>query len=525
MLLSRLNLKMPAYYVASIIVSIGGLLFGLDTGTIGPVTSMSTFIHSFGFLSPTKHGAVVSAILIPAATSSLFAGNIADSYGRSTTIIIGSAVFFLGATLECAAPKLAVFILGRVIKGLGEGLFLATVTTYICEISPARRRGPLASLAQFTVTVGVAMGYFISYGTSRLGSTSLSWRLPCAWQALVAFCMAVACLKVPPSPRWLISKGRHAEAQETLTKLGIASSEVEEVIPQSTTEEAIIPPGGFVANAKRQFSGFAAIFSKDTRKQTALSIFMMIMMQFCGIDGVLYYAPTLFQKAGLASEQASCLASGVSALAMFGITIPASIFCDHWGRRVSAVTGGILLSSCMLLIGSLYAANAVQAHSGAARWVVIVTIYVFAISFCMTWAIGFRIYTNEIQPTATRASAANLANSFNWLANFIIAFTTPILLSKSNSAVYFFFGCCSLLCLAVCLVAMPETKGRSLETIEQSFKQHSSGWSLSRLRRRRFAQAVGVRAEPGQLVATGSEDVELECTSSSSVRPMVLQTG
>jgi len=504
---SRVNVRMPAYYIASIIVSIGGLLFGLDTGTIGPITSMSTFIHSFGYLSPTKHGAIVSAILIPAATSSLFAGNIADSYGRSTTIIIGSAVFGLGATLE------------------GEGLFLATVTTYICEISPARRRGPLASLAQFTVTVGVAMGYFISYGTSRLGSTSLSWRLPCMWQALVAFCMAVACLKVPPSPRWLISKGRHAEAYEVLNKLGIASSEVEELVPQSAAEEAVIPPGGFVTNAKRQFRGFAAIFSKDTRKQTALSIFMMIMMQFCGIDGVLYYAPTLFQKAGLASEQASFLASGVSALAMFGITIPASLFCDRWGRRESAVTGGILLSTCMLLIGCLYAANTVHANSGAARWVVIVTIYVFAVSFCMTWAIGFRIYTNEIQPTRTRASAANLANSFNWLANWIIAFTTPIFLSKSSSGVYFFFGSCSLLCLAVCFVAMPETKGRSLETIEQSFKQSSSGWSLSKLRRRKFTQAAGSRTRPGQPVVAASEEIELECTGSSAARTMVLKTG
>lgn len=524
MFLSRINLKMPLYYLASIAVSIGGLLFGLDTGTIGPITAMSTFIASFGPFSPTKHGAIVSAILLPAATSCLFAGNLADSYGRSTTIIAGAAIFGIGATLEASAPKLAVFIFGRVIKGLGEGLFLATVTTYICEISPTRRRGPLAALAQFTVTMGVAMGYFISFGTSRLGNTSLSWRLPCAWQALLAFTMALACLKIPPSPRWLISKGRRAEAAATLDRLGLASSEIEELLPSTTVESTGIPQGSFIANTKRQFHGFTAVFSKDARKQTSLSCFMMIMMQFCGIDGVLFYAPTLFQKAGLASEEASFLASGVSALLMFAVTIPATILCDHWGRRVSAVTGGVILCTTMLVIGSLYAAGVVHGNAGIARWIVIVAIYIFATGFSMTWAIGFRIYANEIQPTSTRASAANLANSVNWLANWIVAFTTPILLSKSNFAAYFFFGFCSLLCVGVCLFAMPETQGRSLETIESSFRQPSgNGWSLSELRRRRIAQAVGVRPQ-ASLAPSGPDDIELECASRSAMRPMVLRT-
>src|SRR5579871_1574860 len=133
MSMSRLNLKLPLYYIASITVSIGGLLFGLDTGTIGPVTTMSTFAKTFGQLSPMKHGSIVSTILLPAAFASLFAGNIADTYGRPITIIVGGAIFGIGATLEAVAPKLAVFIFGRVTKGLGEGLFLATVTTYICE--------------------------------------------------------------------------------------------------------------------------------------------------------------------------------------------------------------------------------------------------------------------------------------------------------------------------------------------------------------------------------------------------------
>src|SRR2546430_11771227 len=101
---SRFNLKLPLYYIASITVSIGGVLFGLDTGTIGPVTAMSTFTATFGQLSPMKHGSIVSAILLPAAFAGLFAGNIADSYGRATTLIVGGTIFGFGATLAATGP-------------------------------------------------------------------------------------------------------------------------------------------------------------------------------------------------------------------------------------------------------------------------------------------------------------------------------------------------------------------------------------------------------------------------------------
>lgn len=105
---------------------------------------------------------------------------------------------------------------------------------------------------------------------------------------------------------------------------------------------------------------------------------------------------------------------------MLAVTIPASIYADKWGRRTSAIVGGLVLTSCMLLIGSLYASNSVHGTYGIARWVVIVTIYLFAASFCATWAIGFKIYATEIQPRATRSVASNLAQSSNWVGRLLI---------------------------------------------------------------------------------------------------------
>lgn len=187
------------------------------------------------------------------------------------------------------------------------------------------------------------------------------------------------------------------------------------------------------------------------------------------------YAPLLFQQAGLSSSEASFLASGVSALVIFCVTIPGLIYADKWGRRGSVIYGGIGLGIVMFLIGGLYAGKAVHGSFGAGRWVVIVSIYLFAVIYSMTWAVSIKIYVPEIHPNRTRASATTLGHSSNWFANFLVALTTPVLLAKSSFGAYFLFGACSLLTALVCAAFMHETKGRSLDEIEETFKRKTPG--------------------------------------------------
>ena len=153
------------------------------------------------------------------------------------------------------------------------------------------------------------------------------------------------------------------------------------------------------------------------------------------------------------------------------MTIPGLIFADKWGRRHSTIYGGLGLGLMMILIGGLYAGKAVHSNSGAGRWIVILSIYIFVAIFCVTWAVGIRIYVAESQPQRTRASATNLAHGSNWLTNFLVALTTPILLAKSSYGAYFLFGGCTLLTALVCFIFMPETKGKSLNEIEKAFLQ------------------------------------------------------
>ena len=175
----------------------------------------------------------------------------------------------------------------------------------------------------------------------------------------------------------------------------------------------------------------------------------------------------------------------MSAIVILVATIPATIFADKWGRRSSVVAGGLNMGIIMLLIGALYAAGAVHS-TGAARWVVIVAVYVYVVLYCVSWSISCKVYAAEVQPQRTRASATNLAHGGNWITNFVVALTTPVLLSRSNSAAYFLWAACLLLTAVVCAICMPETKGRSLDEIETAFQEET----MSSQARRNFRSGL-----------------------------------
>ncbi|KAF2462449.1 putative transporter [Lineolata rhizophorae] len=475
----------PRYVTASILCSMGGFLFGMDTGIIGPVTVMESYTSEFGSQAATIHGLIVSSILIPASISSFFAGRLADVLGRPKGIAIGALIFGIGAAMEGAAVQIAMFVVGRIIEGIGEGLYLGTLIVYICEISPPSQRGPLTTGPQLLITVGLVAGFFTCYGTGRMNS-SMSWRAPYIVLASLSVLFANASFfGLPESPRWLSLRGRKAEAVYAWETLGVNPADREKAEDQYETplvedRNAIELRSRTSTDGRRHREpvkdkvSFFDVFKRDVRARTLLAVFMMGMQQMSGIDGVLYYAPLLFEQAGLASSKASFLASGVSAIVIFVVTVPALIWCDKWGRRRSTIYGGLGISATMFLIGGLYAGKAVHAAYGAGRWVVIVSIYVYTVIFSLSWAIGIRIYSAEIQPQRTRASATSLAHGSNWAANFLVALSTPILLANSSSGAYFLFGGCTLVTAVVCWVFMPETQGRSLDEIEEAFRSRMS---------------------------------------------------
>ncbi|KAK9420625.1 putative Major facilitator superfamily (MFS) profile domain-containing protein [Seiridium unicorne] len=494
--------KPPGYIVATMVCSLGGFIFGIDTSIIGPVTVMEDFKRYVGNPSPNIHGLIVSSILISAAISSFFAGRVADALGRTRGIAIGSLIFGIGAALEAASVHIAMFVVGRVVEGVGEGVYLGTIITYICEISPPRDRGALTTAPQLLTTLGLITGFFTCYGTANIAG-SFSWRLPFLLLAVYAVLFsAIVFIWLPDSPRWLTLRGRSDETEQAWEKLDVqtadrekilelAGDDTEAVVDRNTALEANSPESTIMTDRKSKpkkqtkpkVSPLLAVFSPDARPRFFLAVFLMGMQQLSGIDGVLYYSPLLFQQAGLSSNEATFLASGVSAIVIFAVTIPATLCADKWGRRSNTIIGGLGMTVTMFLMGGLYAGGAVHGDSGAGRWVVIVCIYLFAIIYCITWAVGVKVYAAEIQPQRTRASATNIAHGSNWISNFLVALFTPALLANSSYGAYFLFGGCTLLTALVCIVFMPETLGRNLDDIDLAFKARSPMEGLKRLRR------------------------------------------
>lgn len=474
---------------------------------------MPSFQVTMGPISSTTRGVIVSSILLPGALAALVAGVLADRYGRKHLILSGAIFYGCGAAIECGSIALSMFIVGRLVKGVGQGLFLSTVYVQVSEISPAHARGALTSLPQFLIVCGLVTGFFMSYGTASLPS-SAAWRVPLGVAAALAFLFAAMNVFTPPSPRWLLAKGETEHARAVVAALGLSADEQRDLLASASAAAALAHPPNDEAVSVwaalgRLFAEFGEAFSAPYRARTALGCFVMAFQQFCGIDGVLYYAPILFAQAGMSGNKANFLASGVSSLVILATSVVATVFADRWGRRTSSIVGGTLITALMLVMGTMYAADLVHASHGAGRWVVIVSIYLFAIVYAGTWALSFRTFLVESLPRRTRSSGSALGQCSNWIANYIVALTTPVFIDRTTFGCYYFFAASALLCTVVCALCMFETQGQTLEDIEQRYLDGTARpmgikgmdalkmRSIAKVRELRGTSTPGTPATPG----------------------------
>ncbi|KZP11841.1 putative transporter [Athelia psychrophila] len=446
---------------------------------------MPQFIAHFGTLSDFMRGFVVAVILIPSAVTGILAGSLSDRISRKYTISLGSLMFAVGSAISCGAPNLTALIVGRCIAGSGEGFFLSAGTVYLCEICPKHLRGRVISCFQLFTTGAVALGFFVCYGSVQIKS-SLAWRLPFAISTFVALLVAVTVPFLPFSPRWLITHGRSEEAQQVLNLLTGPEDEDER------RELMAVPP----SNDK---AGWLDIFDKGVRGRTLLGAFLNVLQQLSGIDFVLYYAPLLFSQAGLDANTSSIIASGVTGMLLFAACALGTLYVDKVGRRTLILGGGICVAATQLTIGILYASGA--AYTPFGKWAVIVLIELFAFTFSGSWSLCVRLYTAEIQPSRTRAAASSFGQGANQLVNTVLALTTPAFLAASACGPYLMYGSLAAAGTVAAYVYMPETIGRSLETIDSNFQGsvYAVKWSdfpvpgIENLRNRRFSRNTRMR--------------------------------
>jgi sugar porter (SP) family MFS transporter len=429
----------------SIVVALGGFLFGFDTAVI---SGAEKSIQELWQLSVFEHGLTISIALIGTVVGALFGGIPSDRIGRKKTLFWIAILYFVSAVGSAVTSDWITFMFFRLIGGLGVGASSVAAPMYISEISPARSRGRLVALFQFNVVFGILVSYLSNYLLA--GSGENDWRWMLGVEAFPALAFLVALLFVPESPRWLIvKKGRIEEARETLKAANPAGTDVNAMI--SDIVEA--------ANRTSYPTDKPSFFSRQYRTPIMLAVLFAVFNQVSGINAIIYYAPRIFEMAGLGKSSALLSSAGIGLInllfTMLGMTL-----IDRFGRRTLMLIGSVGLIITLGLVAKAFYFEEFGNYS------VPVYLFVYIAFFALSQGAVIWVFISEIFPNEVRASGQALGSFTHWFMAAVIAFTFPYFSQSLGGGNTFLFFCLMMvLQLLFVWRIMPETKGTSLEQI------------------------------------------------------------
>ncbi len=445
-----------------LVATLGGLLFGYDTGVISDAIGFLTIKFE---LNRTMEGWAMSCAILGCAGGASVAGLIGDRLGRKKLLVL-SALLFTASSIGTALPQsLTVFIFFRVIGGLGIGMAALATPMYIAEITPARIRGTMVSVNQLAIVTGFLLVYFANYYIARQGGEA--WRIETSWRwmfglGLVPALIFLALLFfVPESPRWLVENGRRDEAMTVLARVNgttVAATELQSIESSLTSE----------ASTLRQ------LFQPGLRVVLIIGLALAILQQVTGINAFLYYGPEILKKLGTSTD-AALLQQIIMGAANLVFTFVAIWTVDRWGRRPLMLFGAAGMGLCLFGMGI---AAYLQKIEGWMLVLILGYIACFAMSIGpVTWVI-----LSEIFPTRVRGRALALATFFLWAADWLVTQTAPFLNKDPWLVNTFHGGFAFWIYGAMCAVELffvwrfvPETKGKSLEAIERMWSPGSRG--------------------------------------------------
>jgi len=454
----------------TIVATLGGLLFGYDTAVIsGTVSSLeSFFVLPFGLgetAANARLGFVVSSALIGCIIGGIAGGLISKKLGRKNGLIL-AAILFLISALGSAMPEvfikpighgdhtfIYIFIGYRIIGGIGVGLASMLSPLYISEISPAKIRGRLVSMNQFAIILGMLVVYFVNYHIAKQGDGSwlstVGWRWMFASELIPAGLFLMMLFSVPDTPRSLVLKSKPEKALEVLTKVN-GAEEAKKILAEIQNT--------VVSHSGKLFSyGFAVI---------VIGILLSIFQQFVGINVVLYYAPEIFKNMGSGTNTA-LLQTIIVGSVNLSFTVLAILTVDKFGRKPLMVIGALCMAASMFALGTTFFTQA--AGIGA-----LVFMLIYVAGFAMSWGPVTWVLLSEIFPNKIRGRALAVAVAAQWISNYIVSWTFPMmdkntyLLEKFNHGfAYWIYGVMGLLAMLFVWKFVPETKGKTLEEMEK----------------------------------------------------------
>ncbi|MGQ8335190.1 sugar porter family MFS transporter [Sunxiuqinia sp. A32] len=425
----------------------GGLLFGLNMAGISGAIDMLKGEFS---LTDSGLGTVAALLTIGCLIGALFTGNFTEKYGRKK-VMLATAFLYILSALGCAfAGSSSVLIVFRVLSGLAVGATSVVGPMYISEISPAHSRGRLVSMNQFAITIGIVLAYVFDYLLLGLGQDS--WRFMLAVPALFSILYLIFLLiSFPESPRWLVSKDKKEEAAAVMLKIG-GEKLVRSELPQM--EKVISEERG------KKKMALSELFRGKTGKIVMIGTLIAALQQITGINAVIMFAPEIFKAAGSAKGD-SMMQAMIVGLVNFLMTIVALWLVDKKGRKTLLLWGaaGMIFS---LIYLSWEFAKPTQYGVGVLA-ALLVYISFFAASFApVMWVIISEIYPNRIKGVAMSFSTA-----ISWLCTFLTVYFAPVIQgSLGLEYLFVIFGGFSIIAFVFVKIWIPETKGKSLEQIE-----------------------------------------------------------
>ena len=446
-----------AYVVLlTLVAALGGLLFGYDTAVISGAIG---FLKMRFALDNLQAGWAASCALVGCILGACVAGTLADHLGRRKVLLVSAVLFAVSAAGSAVPRNLTELVIARILGGIGIGIASMTSPLYIAEVSPARMRGRLVSVNQFAIIFGMLVVYFVNARVARMGddawNVAVGWRWMFGSGILPAVVFLALLFFVPESPRWLIKQDRPDEALAILARVGGSQEAPLEV---ARIQEAITHEGG----------SFADLFRPGMRLPLAIGVVLAILQQVTGINTVLYYAPEIFKKAGLMTTAAMDFTVLVGVVNLV-FTIVAIGVVDLLGRKPL-----LLIASAGMGISLFVLGTALNQRKLEGPWVVgSVLVYVAAFAIAMGPVVW--VVMSEIFPTRIRGRAMSVATVCLWISCFLVSQFFLVMLQKLSGYAFFVYGGMCVVAFVFVLACVPETKGKSLEEIEQ-------GWLVSAAR-------------------------------------------
>jgi len=442
-----------------LVATLGGLLFGYDTGVIN---GSIKFVQLKYGLDAAMKGWAASSALLACMFGAMLAGPVSDRFGRRKVMIISALLFLISAVGSALPHNITEFILFRFIGGLGVGAASMVSPMYIAEVSPARIRGRMVSLNQLAIVAGMLVVYFVNFFIAGLGDQAWNvnngWRWMFGSESIPAVILLILAFFIPESPRWLIKQGRKGEAFEILAKVDgheFAVTETERI------ESAVSHESGSLAQ----------LFHPGMRMILIIGVVLAVLQQVTGINVFLYFGSDIFEQLGGDNMNAALLQQIIVGATMMIFTLVAIWSVDKVGRKPLMLVGAIGMGI------SLFAMGMYGVMHSTGMWLLIV-ILVYIASFSLSVGPVVWVILSEIFPTKIRGRAMAIATLALWLANTIVSQTFPmmdenkVLIDKFNHGFPFFvYGAFCVVLVLFMWKLVPETKGKSLEEIESFWEK------------------------------------------------------